>query len=95
MEIDRYMSDPPKHKQLYTGKIKLSYHAKERMKQRKVNANIVIRNLRFIPYEYGVRKWYIPGTNLFVAFKDNSELNRIIITLGVENPDWKPENDKD
>lgn len=75
-------------KPLFTGKIKLTWHAKERLRERNVNAVYVKRQLSFIPYKQGTRKWYIPGTDLFVTFNDHSEKNRTIITLGRIDPNY-------
>lgn len=61
------------------------------MKERNVDAVYVKRQLSFIPYQKGIRKWYIPGTELFVTYNDRSELNRIVITLGHNDPNWTPE----
>jgi len=67
---------------LFTGKIKLTWHARKRLKERNVDAVYVKIQLSFIPYEKGIRKWYIPKTDLFVTFNDHSEKNRTVITLG-------------
>lgn len=75
-------------KPLFTGRIKLTWHAKKRLKERNVDAVYVKTQLSFIPYEHGVRKWYIPGTDYFVTYNDHSEKNRTIITLGRDDPNW-------
>jgi hypothetical protein len=77
-------------KPLFTGKIKLTWHAQDRLRERNVNVGYVKQQLAFIPYQKGIRKWYIPGTDFFVTYNDHSEKNRTIITLGRVDYNWKP-----
>jgi hypothetical protein len=68
-------------KPLFTGNMIMTAHAKLRVKQRKVDVVYVKRQLSFIPYRKGVRKWCIPNTKFMVVFCDISPTARVIITL--------------
>ena len=76
-------------KPLFTGKIVLSKHAKQRIKEREIDATYIRRLLSFIPYQEGIVRWHIPRTDLFVVFTDVSEEQRIIITIARKEKDWK------
>lgn len=68
-------------KPLFTGKINMTKHAKQRAKERGIDATYITRQLAFIPFEEGSHTWYIPRTDLFVAYLDRSEQERVIMTV--------------
>ncbi len=77
-------------KNLFTGKLIITDHARERMKERDVDAFYVKQQLRFIPHTTKeIQKWYIPGKTIFVTYCDVSPYKRIIITMGHSIPDWR------
>lgn len=56
-------------------------HAKDRFRERGVDGVYIRNQLSLFPYKEGEHKWYIPKTELFVAYVDTGEW-RVLLTAG-------------